>query len=47
MTQLGHLNLQLPDVPAWHAYAENLWEQERTPYMDAIELMDYVMDGEV
>ena len=47
MTQLGHLNLQLPDVPAWHAYAENLWERERTPYMDAIELMDYVMDGEV
>ena len=47
MIQLRHTGLHLPDVPAWRAYAENLWEQEHTPYMDAIELMDYVMDGEV
>lgn len=47
MTQLRHMGLHLPDVPTWRAYAENLWEQEHTPYMDAIELMDYVMDGEV
>lgn len=48
MTQLRYLDMRLPDVPAWRAYEDNLWAAEQTPYIDAIELMDYIIvDGEV
>lgn len=53
LTQLRHLQgseaaMQLPDVPAWKEYEKTLWAEGRTPYMDAIELMDYVAaEGEV
>ena len=53
MAQLCHLEksdprMRLPDVPAWRTYEESLWANGRTPYMDAIELMDLVVaDGEV
>ena len=48
MAQLRHLHMRLPDVPAWRAYEDVLWAEGRTPYVDAIELMDYIIaDGEV
>lgn len=46
MTQLRHLNLRLPDVPAWRAYENALLVNGRTPYVDAIELMDYIIADE-
>jgi hypothetical protein len=33
--------LRLPDIPVWNAYAENLFVDGRTPYIDAIEIMDF------
>ena len=44
--QLGKLStekkpMQLPEVPAWTAYEKTLWYEDRTPYIDAIELIDY------
>lgn len=47
LTQLRHLQgseaaMQLPAVPAWKEYEKTLWVEGRTPYMDAIELMDYI-----
>lgn len=33
--------MQLPQVPAWASYEETLWHENRTPYIDAIELIDY------
>lgn len=53
LTQLRHLQgseaaMQLPAVPAWKEYEKTLWVEGRTPYMDAIELMDYIAaEGEV
>lgn len=52
MAQLHYLNqsgtaMRLPQVPAWQAYEENLWADGRTPYVDAIELMDYIVPEEV
>ncbi|MFV0636960.1 Cas10/Cmr2 second palm domain-containing protein [Mitsuokella sp. WILCCON 0060] len=34
--------MRLPQVAAWKPYEENLWEHGRTPYVDVIELLDYV-----
>lgn len=34
--------MRLPKVKAWEIYEENLWEQGKTPYVDVIELLDYV-----
>ncbi|MCH3960196.1 MAG: hypothetical protein LKE51_12900 [Selenomonas sp.] len=44
--QLGKLStekrpMQLPSVPAWAPYEKDLWDKDRTPYVDAIELIDY------
>ena len=53
MAQFAHLGksdaaMRLPDVPAWHVYEEALWVDGRTPYVDAIELMEYLIaDGEM
>ena len=51
MAQLAHLRksdpgMRLPSVPAWQAYEETLWAEGRTPYVDAIELMDYTLADE-
>ena len=38
-----HAPARLPQLPAWKAYAASFWDEEhRTPYVDAIELMDDV-----
>lgn len=47
MEQWHHLELKMPDIPQWHAYQENLWFSTpgapmRTPYIDAIEIMDHL-----
>lgn len=46
MAQLRYLDMRLPDVPAWSAYEDDLWAAGRTPYIDAIELMDYIIVDE-
>ena len=47
LAQLGYLGMRLPSVGAWCDYEDNLWGRDkRTPYMDAIELMDYVIEDE-
>lgn len=34
--------MRLPQVEAWKPYEESLWHQGRTPYIDVIELLDYI-----
>lgn len=46
MTQLRHLKLRMPAVSAWRAYEDALWADGQTPYVDAIELMDYIIADE-
>ncbi|NME28991.1 hypothetical protein HF872_10225 [Megasphaera hexanoica] len=46
MEQWHHMNLTIPDIPQWKDYEETLWHPdsdgiEHTPYVDAIEMMDY------
>ena len=38
--------MRLPSVSAWQPYEETLWAEGRTPYVDAIELMDYTLADE-
>lgn len=44
--QLKHDGKRLPHIPGWEMYEETLWhrnvEEERTPYVDAIEIIDYI-----
>lgn len=35
----------LPNVAAWTPYEENLWHDGRTPYLDAIEMIDFYLPG--
>lgn len=48
--QLEHDSLHLPKVRGWENYAEHLWHENnheyRTPYVDAVEMMDYVPGGD-
>lgn len=46
LQQLSHQQQHLPDVPDWNNFLETLWHNGATPYVDAIELMDFY-DGEV
>ncbi|MGO5129784.1 Cas10/Cmr2 second palm domain-containing protein [Mitsuokella jalaludinii] len=34
--------MRLPQVEAWKPYEESLWHRGRTPYIDVIELLDYI-----
>ena len=47
--QLQHTNQSIPEVSGWEAFKEKLWVKVdgkmRTPYIDAIELMDYILPG--
>ena len=48
LLQLDHMNQELPDIREWDVYAEPenaLWSGGRTPYVDAIELMDFIPQG--
>ena len=44
LTQMAHLDIDFPVVAGWEAYGkgEALWHENRTPYVDAIEMMDYI-----
>ena len=39
----------MPEVAGWDMFREKLWtkvnNKMRTPYVDAIELMDYILPG--
>lgn len=47
LEQLKHIGLQLPHIKGWERFEENVWDrkkgavQAQTPYVDAIEVMDY------
>ena len=48
ITQLRHLEQELPDVPAWKNFedeAHALFIAGETPYVDAIEMMDFLPDA--
>jgi len=49
LEQLRNTNKFMPTVSGWDAFKEKLWAKVngkmRTPYVDAIELMDYVLPG--
>ena len=49
LEQLRNTNKFMPTVSGWDAFKEKLWAKVngkmRTPYIDAIELMDYVLPG--
>ncbi len=39
--------MRLPEVAAWSPYRESLWQAGRTPYVDAIEMIDFYVPEEV
>lgn len=41
LRQLHHQKQDLPTVPGWEDFKANLWHDDTTPYVDAIELMDF------
>lgn len=49
LEQLRNTGASLPNVAGWEAFIDKLWAKidshMRTPYTDAIELMDYVLPG--
>ena len=49
LEQLHNTNKFMPTVAGWDAFKEKLWAKVngkmRTPYVDAIELMDYILPG--
>ena len=47
LTQLAHMKQDLPEVEAWEAYRQTenaLWSGGETPYVDAIELMEFLYE---
>ncbi len=45
LLQMDHLGQKLPNIEEWAVYADPqnaLWSGKRTPYVDAIEMMDFV-----
>ena len=41
LQQLRYQKQKLPYVPDWDNFEETLWHKDKTPYVDAIELMDF------
>ena len=39
--------MRLPSIAAWEPYREFLWQAGRTPYIDAIEMMEFYVPEEV
>lgn len=39
--------MRLPEIAAWSPYRESLWQEGRTPYIDAIEMIDFYVPEEV
>lgn len=42
LEQIGHMHQQLPHIEGWEEYKKNLWFEGRTPYVEAIELIDFM-----
>lgn len=45
LAQLDHMGQKLPKIDEWEVYADPnnaLWSGKRTPYVDAIEMMDFI-----
>ncbi|SEH22436.1 hypothetical protein [Selenomonas sp. KH1T6] len=42
-----HSMMRLPAVEAWKPYEKELWAEDRTPYVDMIEMLDFCAFGEV
>lgn len=40
--QMKHTEKDLPDISGWDAYRKSLWNGKETPYIDAIEMMDFM-----
>lgn len=45
-TQLKHLQMSMPEIAGWERYTTDLWADGQTPYIDAIEMMDYFWSRE-
>ena len=49
LEQLRNTGKSMPEVAGWDMFREKLWakvdNKMRTPYVDAIELMDYILPG--
>jgi len=49
LEQLQNIKQSMPEVSGWDAFKEKLWVKVdgkmRTPYIDAIELIDYILPG--
>ena len=49
LEQLRNNDTAMPTVAGWDTFKEKLWakvnDEMRTPYVDAIELMDYILPG--
>lgn len=39
--QMRRLGQKLPSVADWSVYEESLWYKKETPYVDAIEMMEF------
>lgn len=45
LAQLAHMGQDLPEIEAWEAYRQSaLWSGGETPYVDAVELMDFLYE---
>ena len=44
LQQLKVQDKRLPDVKAWEKFTATLWADKMTPYVDAIELMDFYVE---
>lgn len=44
--QLKHTGQYLPKIEGWEVYESDFWDKNQTPYIDAVELMDYVPEEE-
>ena len=44
LQQLHYQQQDLPNVPDWEKFRETLWHKDATPYVDAIELMDFYVE---
>ena len=47
LAQLAHMGQDLPEIEAWEAYRQTgnaLWSGGETPYVDAIELMEFLYE---
>ena len=43
LEQLRHEKIDLPHIKAWEAYEDELWASGETPYIDAIEMVDFTV----